>query len=304
MAMHRVDTWLWLATTVTLSAVVMLIPRLYPRRKATIPELIAMCQKYGEDPDVERELGKIGAPARDEVIRRLLAVPAGELDSSKVAAMIRVLVYQFPGEEACQTLTALRSRTAIPWLEKEWMLRSTILRAQLNGQPSEEWRRRSRTPAEERLEYDEMLLANAAPADKRRFLPDVARAALGAGDLARAEAYAREILAAPEGSTIDGDGIYWANDVLGACALRRGDVAAAGGYLIASGRTPGSWDLSGNGPDFSLAKHLLEAGQQDDVLQYLNLCKLFWQAGVESIERWEERIAEGRQPDFQKPTLA
>jgi hypothetical protein len=48
----------------------------------------------------------------------------------------------------------------------------------------------------------------------------------------------------------------------------------------------------------SLAKDLLEKGEKDVVLQYLDLVNSFWSMGRTDIAKWKEEIKAGRIPDF------
>jgi hypothetical protein len=55
----------------------------------------------------------------------------------------------------------------------------------------------------------------------------------------------------------------------------------------------------------SLARELLEKGERDTVLQYLELCRKFWNNGdaIERLDEWTKIIKEGKVPsdeDFRR----
>jgi hypothetical protein len=108
-----------------------------------------------------------------------------------------------------------------------------------------------------------------------------ADAALACGDAAAATHHARATIdlapsCADERSLPDW--LHFAHIVLGHAALAAGDRASALGELTAavaqvSDRAP---VLRSFGPDFRLARKLLELGERDAVLEYLSRCATFW----------------------------
>lgn len=131
---------------------------------------------------------------------------------------------------------------------------------------------------------------------RRLALPALAKAALAAGSLDQAVAYAQEALNQPSGP--GPDAIFNCNTVLGLVALRNGDVAAAKQYLIASGKTPGSAALNSLGPNMSLAKELLDRGERDAVLEFFSLCRVFWANHAQLLDSWSETVRREHLPDF------
>jgi len=147
-------------------------------------------------------------------------------------------------------------------------------------------------------------------------LGPLAVAAFETGDLAAAKQYAEQWL---QGNTDTkswdyGNTIHNANQILGRVALREGDVAQAGGFLIAAGKTPGSPQLNNFGPRMTLALELVERRETAAVLEYLDLVAKFWaspesvapdderrrqraQDNAEAIERWKVLVAAGIMPD-------
>ena len=51
-------------------------------------------------------------------------------------------------------------------------------------------------------------------------------------------------------------------------------------------------------PNMSLAKELLERGEKEVVLRYLDLCKSFWTSSRGQPDRWIDEIKAGKIPDF------
>jgi len=108
-----------------------------------------------------------------------------------------------------------------------------------------------------------------------------------------------------------GNVIHKANTILGCVALRRDDLEKAKQYLIQSGKTPGSPQLNSFGPSFLLARELLEKGQKETVLQYLDLVAVFWanpekksprfkplaQEHAQLLSKWKQEIKDGKIPD-------
>jgi hypothetical protein len=103
--------------------------------------------------------------------------------------------------------------------------------------------------------------------------------------------------------------------IRGLCALKRGQVSGAEGFLLAAGRCAGSPQLNTFGPNMRLAAALLDAGSSEVVLQYLEDCKAFWEmetkddegkrvlTGVARLDQWATEVREGKTPDF-GPNLA
>jgi hypothetical protein len=95
-----------------------------------------------------------------------------------------------------------------------------------------------------------------------------------------------------------GNVIHDANSVLGLLALRAGDLQNAKLYLLEAGSTPGSPQLDSFGPNMVLAAQLLKRGERDAVLQYLELCKLFWEGKEETLASWQLQIKSGAVPEL------
>src|SRR5262249_46521360 len=89
-----------------------------------------------------------------------------------------------------------------------------------------------------------------------------------------------------------------ANTILGRIALRSGDVAEAKQYLLASSGPEAAADVSLSGPTMVLAKELLERGERDVVLEYVQNCESLWPRGENVLEIWIADIKNGKTPNF------
>jgi hypothetical protein len=136
----------------------------------------------------------------------------------------------------------------------------------------------------------------------------MAQAALEAGEVARAEQYALDMLRIPDVAKeatdnphIHGDRacVHEAHIVLGKVELKRDDVDAAEQHLMeAANQWPVSSARKTFGPDMELATGLLREGRPDAVLTYLRACRRFWWFGREQVDSWIDQIDAGRVPDL------
>lgn len=132
-------------------------------------------------------------------------------------------------------------------------------------------------------------------------LPDITLAALEAGELGKATAYAEEMLARGMGPVAPwdwnaGNLVHHGHITLGRLALIAGDVDAAEEHLRLAGSAHGSPQLDSFGPDFRLANQLLALGRTEVVLEYLDLCRRFWTPGHGALARWTAELRAGRRP--------
>ena len=93
-----------------------------------------------------------------------------------------------------------------------------------------------------------------------------------------------------------GNNIHHGNIALGKIALAEGDVQGAASHLLLAGATPGSPQLNSFGPDTALAKKLLEEGEKEAVLQYLDQCAKFWKTGQDRLSEWTVVVRAGEMP--------
>lgn len=163
----------------------------------------------------------------------------------------------------------------------------------------------SHKPAEERqrtaklaVDAYERSLGNIQEAEARQdILPELAKAALDAGETAKARGYAEELLKATNRESWNyGNAIHHGHLILGRIALREGDLNTAKEQLLAAGDTPGSPQLDSFGPNMVLAKELLEKGEKQAVLEYFKRCGSFWKKG--DLETWTREVQDGKIPEF------
>ena len=125
-----------------------------------------------------------------------------------------------------------------------------------------------------------------------------------AGDLDSAVGVANEILriiSLPEFPAFfrtRGNGSYCAYSILGMAAVKNGDSATAAKLLLFAGQTPPSPARQTFGPNMILSQMLLDSGEVDAVLKFLECCKETWYPGTSEIELWSRQINAGEQPDF------
>jgi len=123
-----------------------------------------------------------------------------------------------------------------------------------------------------------------------------AKAALAAGQSKVAAALAEESVKA-EGP-MSGDEVHAGNIVLGKLALEGGDVRGAADHLVSACKTTATPVLRSFGPDMTLATDLLQRGERQAVLDYLDACTRIWDRGRERLIRWKSEIEQGSQPEL------
>ena len=148
----------------------------------------------------------------------------------------------------------------------------------------------------------ELAQANTTNAQLRFYnLQSLTRMAFDLGDLAKARTYADDLLRQAE--EVDtrwgtGDAVYRGHLVLGRIALRESNLAEAKTHLLAAAATGGSPVLGSFGPNMSLAKELLDKGEKETVLEFLQRCADFWTGGKEKLDNWIRQVQDGDTPDF------
>jgi hypothetical protein len=166
---------------------------------------------------------------------------------------------------------------------------------QLWSLTTEEWTKQVPSAADRLADAESRsMAANTAS------LPYLAMQAVQAGQLDKAQVYANLTLQTPSSSY---DSIHTGNVVLGLVALNRdGDLSAAKAYLLAAAKTKGSGILDRWGPNLALAKALLDKGQTETVLEYLQSCKSFVTKNPK-LDDWIALLKGGRAPDFSREYL-
>jgi hypothetical protein len=94
--------------------------------------------------------------------------------------------------------------------------------------------------------------------------------------------------------------VHDANQTLGRVALRQARLADARRYLLAAGKTPGGPGLAGYGPQYFLARELLEHGEREVVLEYLELVSHpphDTYSRLHTFAQWKADIQQGKIPN-------
>ena len=156
-------------------------------------------------------------------------------------------------------------------------------------------------------EYEKAQAADKWEVSKFNRLNELAKTAFTAQEFDKASQYADALVKAAEKHSEDklwatGDAVHDGNIVLGRAALKKGDVKQAKKFLMQAGYTPGSPQLESFGPDMSLAKEFLDAGEKDIVLKYFVLCRRFWKMGRSKLDDWTKEVKAGKVPNFDNRT--
>jgi serine/threonine protein kinase len=124
------------------------------------------------------------------------------------------------------------------------------------------------------------------------WLGDLAMVSVEAGELDLAKRYATQLLEMSDHPKA----IHHGNLVLGRVALRNGDFDSAKSHLITAAGVKGGPGLSSSGPNMSLAKELLEKGEDAVVLEFFELCGKFWKK--DKLQTWTGMVKRGETPEF------
>lgn len=97
-----------------------------------------------------------------------------------------------------------------------------------------------------------------------------------------------------------GEAVFMEHTYRGHLALDAFDLETAKLELLKSGKAPASAVLRSFGPNLSLGKRLLEAGETEVVLKFLEYCKDFWLLPLRMMHlpRWKREIEAGKIPNF------
>ena len=209
---------------------------------------------------------------------------------------------------AAQFLLLSESKVARGLLEKAWTLDPGDALTTSSLAQSYDQERAYRSSSEDRITLAKKALSvrerglEKAEGEERFYaLGAAARSAFEAGEREKAQQYATELLQTASKYPKDwnyGNAVLEGNIVLGRIALQRGDIAGAKEHLLAAGQTPGSPQLDSFGPNMTLAKELLEKGERDTVLGYLQSCAKFWKMAGNNLQAWAATIKGGGIPDF------
>lgn len=158
-----------------------------------------------------------------------------------------------------------------------------------------------KTPQERYDRAIEALQSADSPYARWCALGEAAKTSVEIGSDEEAASYANELSQLAPTYTDDwnyGNAIHDFNVVFGCLCLRGGNAEAARDHLLAAGRSPGSPQMDSFGPNMSLAKALLEAGHHDVVLEYFELCSVFWKMDRGQIDQWTGEVKGGQSPNF------
>ena len=209
---------------------------------------------------------------------------------------------------AAQFLNLVDAKVARNLLEKTLALQPNDAEASSMLAESYEHERMRADSPEEKEELSRKAVSirerglESADAEQRFYeLADLATSAYEAGDTVKAQQYAFELLASADSFKKNwnyGNAVHKGNIILGRVALGRGDITSAKEHLLAAGQTPGSPQLDSFGPNMTLAKELLEKGEREVVLTYLDACAKFWKMGGDQLQSWMAMIKGGGMPEF------
>lgn len=148
------------------------------------------------------------------------------------------------------------------------------------------------------LEQFEIAYKLSSDVERDALLQSLAKVALEANNTKKATGYAEKMLSQNNSGWNYGNNIHHGNIILGRIALTLDDVEEAKERLIKAGKTPGSPQLNSFGPNMTLAKKLLQKGEKDVVLKYIELCSKFWKMGKDRLDKWSVVVKDGKIPDF------
>lgn len=134
--------------------------------------------------------------------------------------------------------------------------------------------------------------------DREDVLLELSRTAFAAGKFSEAEQFANETLEFADRKQDYGEGFHYAHIVLGRIALMNGDVEKAKEHLLDAGRTTGSDFLNYVGPDMTLALELLNQGEREAVIEFIDSCKTFWISESSRLTDWKRTIEREGIPNF------
>jgi hypothetical protein len=149
-------------------------------------------------------------------------------------------------------------------------------------------------------ETEELLDLPDNPFVRRGELSSVANFAFDAGAYDKAEEYAELAVAAHvERPFQEGTPLHQAHIILGRVALRRGDTDRAKEELRSSASVPISIQLRVSGPSTNLCHELLEHGERQAVVEFLDHCADLcpFPAG-DTLRSWADAIRRGGNPGF------
>jgi hypothetical protein len=161
-------------------------------------------------------------------------------------------------------------------------------------------RERRQAATKSLLEMERALSQMEEEIKRTALLDDLAKVALDADEDEKARHYAKELLthgAKPDFWDAAG-AVHQGNLVLGRLALKAGDSEQAKAYLLKAAQLPDGKRFGAFGPNMRLAKELLEKGERDVVLKYLQLCSEAWDTSDHRADQWIHEVRQGKIPAF------
>jgi hypothetical protein len=165
-----------------------------------------------------------------------------------------------------------------------------------------------KTVAKEFLDVHEIELKQTNDPYKQFYiLYHLARAAYFAGETDKAKDYSARLVETADktksqagfGPSRVADATHISNTILGLIAFDKNDIEIAKDHLLAAGKiVGGSPTLKSFGPSMYLANRLLEKGEGETVIKYLDLCAGFWELDRGNLEKWKGSIKKGESPKF------
>jgi tetratricopeptide (TPR) repeat protein len=128
-------------------------------------------------------------------------------------------------------------------------------------------------------------------------LDSLAEAALEAGDIAKAQDRANEILAAETGKG-SAYNRSQAEMILARAALASGDTAAMRRFMQSACEDAGKPVFYEPFPNMDLIEELLAHNDKEDALAYLKLCEKAWPEHAAKLKEWSELVGRGQTPSF------
>jgi thiol-disulfide isomerase/thioredoxin len=138
---------------------------------------------------------------------------------------------------------------------------------------------REPNPTERVRLYREALHFTTFDNQRLFLLGNLAEAELDAGESEAAGRDAARILEIPVSHNAQSgywDAVHKAQTIMGRASLKRGDTAQARLRLLASAQVETTPSLGSVGPGMTLAQELLEAGEKQTVIEYLETCRRIW----------------------------
>jgi hypothetical protein len=241
-------------------------------------------------------------PLREEL--RALWLAAVERVPNDPGALVNASNF-FAGLEPERSLMLLQSARDLsptdPGLELKlshhWLLRA---RRQRLAEPAARYYLEDRYDAEpgrKALAHAERAVAlSGGSALTDTLLVNRVESAVAAGRWDLSEQYATELSAWVDHAPVRarmGDAVFHSQRILGHVALRRGDVEAAKAHLLRCCSGGSSPVLHSFGPDFSLAQELLDRGERETVLEFLEQCRTIWTDHSSTVDRLVQEVRSG-----------